>query len=171
MNTNTTHFYTLWLLVWTLCKLVRQFIYMYIEWQWMRNTTNTVDFLPSYFNNPPRQISLLTKYFLLLHRMKISMCSNVQAVTLTCINGFSNELFWIYNVFYFIFFSLKLYNKRVIDIVIRSKNRDLLSLRTDQTRALHSFDPDHDSSEPGFLDLITVSVTFLYCNPLIYISK
>ena len=32
----------------------------------------------------------------------------------------------------------------------------------DQTRALHSFDPDRDSSESGFLDLITISTTLFY---------
>ena len=31
----------------------------------------------------------------------------------------------------------------------------------DQTRASDSFDPDHDSSESGFLDLITISITIV----------
>ena len=50
----------------------------------------------------------------------------------------------------------------VIDIVISSKKRDSLSLQMDQTRASHSFDPDSDLSESGFLDLITISLTLLY---------
>ena len=60
------------------------------------------------------------------------------------------------------FFSLKVYNKRVIGILISSKKRDSLSLRMDQTRASHLFDPDRDLSESGFLDLITIPITLLY---------
>ena len=44
----------------------------------------------------------------------------------------------------------------VIDIVISSKKGNSISLRWDQNRASHSFDPDHESSEYGFLELITI---------------
>ena len=50
----------------------------------------------------------------------------------------------------------------VIDIVINFKKWDSLSLRMDQTRASHSFDPNRDFSESGFLDLITISMTLLF---------
>ena len=66
-----------------------------------------------------------------------------------------------YNVFYF-FFSKRYNNKGVIDIVISSKKRDSFLLRMVQTRASHSFDPERDSSESGFLDLVTISITLLY---------
>ena len=58
-------------------------------------------------------------------------------------------------------FHQKVYNKRVIDIhvLISSKKRESLSLRIDQIRASHSFDPDSDSRESGFLELITISMT------------
>ena len=66
-----------------------------------------------------------------------------------------------YYVFYLFIFHLKVYNKRVIDIEIRFKKWGLLSLRMKQTRTLHLFDPDRDSSDYDFLDIITISITLL----------
>ena len=65
-----------------------------------------------------------------------------------------------------IYFHWKVYNKRVIDIVISSKNQDSLLLQMDQTRASHLFDPDRDSSESSFPDLITISGKRLLMNQI-----
>ena len=61
-------------------------------------------------------------------------------------------------------FSQKVYNKSVIDIVISSKKLGfaLVADRSNLTRASHLFDPNCDSSESDFLDLITISINILF---------
>ena len=80
-------------------------------------------------------------------------------------NGFSNGLIWIQCVLFTFFAKKDTIKGSIIDIIISSKKRDSLSLLSDQTCALHAFDPDHDSCESDFLELITISIIlFFWCN-------
>ena len=106
--------------------------YTYHKYRWFYPVIFSIKSSPA--------ISLLTKYVPVLHRW------------------YANQYTCIKNIMCF-FLSLKIFNKRVIDIhvVICSKKRDSLSSRRDQTRASHSFDPDRES---GFLDLLIILITY-----------